>query len=203
MENSYFLTHNETLNIETALSKTDGVIAFPTDTVYGLGCLIENEDAVKKIYSLKGRSSEKPLILMGSSVEVFEKYVKFIPEIANTLMKKHWPGALTIVLPKSRFVPDFITTNTSTVGLRIANHPLVNEILKRCTKDLILATTSANYSDQPDLVTYEDVKKLLGEKVDYLLEDYNIPISGKASTVIAINQDNSIKVLRQGSIVID
>lgn len=203
MGNSFILTHNETLSIETALAKEDGLIAFPTDTVYGLGCLIENELAVKRMYNSKLRPIDKPLILMGSTSEVLEKFVKFIPGKARELMHKHWPGALTVILPKNRLVPDYITANLDTVGLRIPEHPVVIEILKRCTNDQVLATTSANISGQPDIITYDEVKKTLGNKVDYLVEEYNIPLSGKPSTVISFNKNNSIKILRQGSIMID
>ena len=203
MENNFILNHQETLNIEKTLSKVDGVIAFPTDTVYGLGCLVDNEKAVKKIYEIKGRDSQKPLILMGSSVKVLEKYVKYLPEKAKVLIKNHWPGALTIVLPKSRYVPEYINSNMDTIGIRVPDHPLVTELLKRCTNDKVLATTSANISDKPDLITFEDVKNALGTQIDYLIEDCNIQIAGTPSTVISIHQDNSIQILRQGSIVID
>lgn len=203
MENSFILSHDETLLIEEALSQEDGVIAFPADTVYGLGCLIDNEAAVERIYTIKGRPANKPLILMGSSPQALEKYVKYIPEKARTLMKHFWPGALTIILPKSRYVPDCITGETPTVGLRVADSPLVNELLKRCTKDMVLATTSANLSGQPDLVRYTDVKNLLADKVDHIVEEYAFNLSGKASTVVTINKDNTINVLRQGAIVID
>lgn len=203
MDKSYILTHEETLTIENILGSTGSVIAFPTDTVYGLGCLLENEEAVRKIFDIKGRDIQKPLILLGSSIRALEKYVKFIPDVAHNLIQKHWPGALTIILPKSRYVPDYVTANSDTVGIRVPKHPVLLELLRRCTADNVLVSTSANISNQPDLVSYEQVKKALGDKVDYLVEDYNIPISGIPSTIISVNKDNSLKVLRQGSIVID
>lgn len=203
MENTHILTHDETLIIEESLNKPDGVIAFPTDTVYGLGCLVENEKAIQKIYTIKGRPSDKPLILMGCSIESLEKYVKFIPEKARNLMNYFWPGALTIILPKSRYVPDYITGEYTTIGLRVPEHPLTIEILKRCSKDMVLATTSANLSGEPDLCHYNDVKNLLANDVDHIVEEGAIPVSGRASTVVTINKDNTINVLRQGAIVID
>lgn len=203
MTENYKLTHDETMSIEEALGKPDGVIAFPTDTVYGLGCQLENEDAVNKIYKLKIRDAGKPLILLGANTKSLLKYVKFIPDKMMELINKYWPGPLTIVLPRTRYVPDYITANLDTVGIRVPDHPVLLELLKRCVNDNVLATTSANLSNYPDLTTYEEVKKVLGDKVDYLVEDYNIPLSGKASTIIALNKDNSIKILRQGILVIE
>lgn len=203
MQKTDILSHEETLFIETTLSKEDGVISFPTDTVYGLGCLPENIKAVEKIYSLKNRTQQKPLILLGSSFESLEKYVKYIPENIKQLMNQYWPGPLTIVLPQSRYVPEFINSNLDSIGIRIPDHPVILEVLKRCTNNNVLATTSANISDQPDLTTYEEVKTNLGDRIDYIIENYNLPIKGTPSTVITINQDNSLRVLRQGTVVID
>lgn len=203
MQKSDLLSHEETLFIESALSKEDGVISFPTDTVYGLGCLPENIKAVERIYSLKNRSQQKPLILLGSSFEALEKYVKYVPENIKQLMNKYWPGPLTIVLPQSRYVPEFINFNQDSIGIRIPDHPVILEVLKRCTHTNVLATTSANISNQPDLTTYEEVKTNLGDKVDYIIQNYNHSVKGTPSTVITINQDNSLRVLRQGTVVID
>jgi L-threonylcarbamoyladenylate synthase len=203
MEQTYSLSHEETLTIEETLGKPGGVIAFPTDTVYGLGCLPENEESVEKIYTVKQRDTRKPLILLGHSIEILSKYVKFIPDNIATLMNKHWPGALTIILPRSRYVPDYINADLDTIGIRVPGHALALEILKRCTPAGVLATTSANISGTPDIIEYDILKKTLGEDVDYLVEEYDIELSGLPSTIIALNKDNSIKVLRQGAIVID
>lgn len=203
MDQNSILTHEETLFIEEALGKPDGVIAFPTDTVYGLGCLLEHEMAVKKIYDIKGREKEKPLIILGSSLNAMEKYLKYVPDVAMKLAKKYWPGALTIVLPKSRLVPPYINANLETIGIRVPKNTILLELLKRCVQNHVLATTSANYSNQPELVLYEDVKKVLGDKVDYLVEDNNPLSSGVPSTIISISKDNNIKILRQGSVLIE
>jgi L-threonylcarbamoyladenylate synthase len=203
MEQTYLFSHEETLNIEEALGRPDGVIAFPTDTVYGLGCLIENEDSVRKIYEIKQRDARKPLILLGYSIECLNKFVKYIPDSISTLTTKHWPGALTIVLQRSRYVPDYINSDLDTIGIRIPDHQAILEILKRCTPEGVLATTSANISGEPDMTKYEEVKKNLGDKVDYLVDDFNIPVSGMPSTVITLSKNKSLKVLRQGAIIID
>lgn len=200
MDNNALLTHEETLLIESALGNPDGVIAFPTDTVYGLGCIIGNQEAVEKIYKIKNRDGNKPLSLLGVSFESLEKYVKFVPDLAEELMEKFWPGGLTIVLPKSRHVPDYVTSGLDSVGLRIPANPVFLEMLKRCVPDMALATTSANLSTQPDLLTYEAVSALLSDNVDYILEEHDIMLSGKASTVVTITKDNHLRVLRQGDV---
>ena len=99
-----------------------GVIAYVTDTVWGLGCLPDNEKAVKKIYEIKKREAQKPLILMSNEVYNLLNYVKPIPKVGQQLIKKYFPGALTIVTEKNDNTPDYITSNMSTVGIRVPDN---------------------------------------------------------------------------------
>ena len=200
METDIILSHEETLFIDQALGKDDGVIAFPTDTVYGMGCVIGNEASANKIYDIKGRDKQKPLTLLGVDFDSLERYVKYVPEKAEELIKHYWPGGLTIILPKSRYVPDYITSGLDTVGIRVPNHPVFLEVLKRCVQDKVLATTSANFSYQSEMITYDQVKEVLFDKIDYIIPEHGIISKGIASTVISITKDNKIKVLREGEI---
>ncbi len=174
------------------------VIAFVTDTVWGIGCLPSSEKGVNRIYEIKGRDRSKPLILMSNKEEYLLPYVDNISVKAKELMEKYFPGALTIINEKSPLTPAYITSGKNTVGIRVPD----NEIFRKlCSKinGHVLATTSANLSNQPSGKNYEEVKKSIGHLADYIIEDYGYTAKGIESTVIlAINDD--IKILRQGSI---
>ena len=123
-----------------------GVIAYVTDTVWGVGCLPDNEEAVKKIYEIKHRDGKKPLILMSDEVYNLFDYVRQpIEKEAQKLIKKHFPGALTLVLEKSEKTPDYITSGMQTVGIRIPDNETFAEICRNID-GRVLATTSANLS---------------------------------------------------------
>lgn len=180
--------------------ENDGVIAFVTDTVWGLGCLPSSEKAVKKIYDIKKRDEKKPLILMSNEIYPLIKYVSNIPKIAHQLMKQYFPGALTLVMEKSAETPDYITSGMSTVGIRVPNNPVFAEICS-CIQSQVLATTSANLSSCPPALTYEEAIEYIGDSVDYVVTDYGYMAKGTASTVAGIIDDN-VKVFRQGDVII-
>jgi L-threonylcarbamoyladenylate synthase len=178
--------------------KNNAVIAFPTDTVWGIGCLPNNEIACQKIYSIKKRDGKKPLILLGENINDFLPYIENFPPIAKKLAKKYWPGALTIIVEKSPLVADYVSSSMETVGLRIPNHPVLLELLKNTGP---LATTSANLSGDPPAMNLEQTEEYLGDKVDLIINDFTIASQGIESTVIIIDNDN-YKVLRQGAITL-
>ncbi len=180
--------------------ENDGVIAFVTDTVWGLGCLPERENAVKKIYEIKNREAAKPLILMSNEVYNLFPFVKPIPMSAQRLIKQHFPGALTVVLDKTSKTPDFVTSGMKTVGIRVPDCPVFAEICK-IIPGHVLATTSANISHEPPALSYQEAVDCVGSKVGYIVKDYGFKSLGTASTVIGIN-DGEIKIYRQGSIKI-
>lgn len=178
-----------------------GVIAYVTDTVWGLGCLPDNEKAVKKIYEIKKREAQKPLILMSNEVYNLLNYVKPIPKVGQQLIKKYFPGALTIVTEKNDNTPDYITSNMSTVGIRVPD----NEVFKRICEIIpghVLATTSANLSHQPSAKTYEQAVENMTGLADLIIEDYGHPAKGLESTVAGV-MGNELRIFRQGQIVID
>ena len=162
-----------------------GVIAYVTDTVWGLGCLPDNEKAVKKIYEIKKREAQKPLILMSNEVYNLLNYVKPIPKVGQQLIKKYFPGALTIVTEKNDNTPDYITSNMSTVGIRVPD----NEVFKRICEIIpghVLATTSANLSHQPSAKTYEQAVENMTGLADLIIEDYGHPAKGLESTIAGV-----------------
>ncbi len=183
--------------------KNGGVIAFPTDTVWGVGCLAESRSAADKIYLIKKRERKKPLILLGSRLEYLLPYVEALPAKAAELIKKHFPGALTIVLKKSDKTPDYIASGYNTVGIRIPDHPVFLEMIERSVETHILATTSANISGQGAVFDKNNIIDSLGENIDYILDDYGFSAGGGESTVVHIDGCNKIKVLRQGAIFLE
>lgn len=180
--------------------KNGGVIAFVTDTVWGLGCLPDNEKAVQKIYEIKKREAQKPLILMSNEIYNLLEYIEPLPQKACELIKNHFPGALTLVVNKSKKTPNYITSNMSTVGIRIPD----NEVFKRICEIIpnhVLATTSANLSHQPSAKSFEQAVENMQGLADLIIKDYGHTCKGLESTVCGFD-GNEIKVFRQGAITI-
>ncbi len=190
-EKSHVKKLNETL-------QNSGVIAFVTDTVWGVGCLPDNKSAVEKIYEIKGRDKSKPLILMSDKKENLLPYVQNISSKANELMDKYFPGALTVIMEKSDRTPLYCTSGKNTVGIRVPNNMFFQMLCSKI-EGRVLATTSANLSNQPSSKTYEEALNSIGSYVDIIYKDYGCSCFGLESTVVlAINND--LKVLRQGCI---
>ena len=181
--------------------KNDGVIAFVTDTVWGLGCLPESKKGVEKIYRIKQRDSKKPLILMSHDIYPLIKYVKPLSKQAHCLIKKYFPGGLTLVLNKSELTPDYITSGLDTVGIRVPDNEVFGDICKSVSTQ-VLATTSANLSSEPPALNYEEALNYIGELADYVVEPHGLSANGTASTVAGVF-DDEIKIFRQGEIEIE
>ncbi len=179
----------------------DGVIAFVTDTVWGVGCLPSSEKAVQRIYDIKHRDGKKPLILMSNEFYNLIDYVKQpIEKEAQKLIKKHFPGALTLVLEKSSKTPDYITSFMPTVGVRVPNNATFAEICKNIDGG-VLATTSANLSGEPAALTYEEAVKYIGDKVDLVIQSNGCEAQGRASTVAGF-KEGKVVIFRQGETVL-
>lgn len=179
----------------------DGVIAFVTDTVWGLGCLPTSEKAVKKIYEIKKREAKKPLILMSNDVENLLPYVKPPSEKAKELITKHFPGALTLVLEKTEKTPDYLISGFNTVGVRVPDNAVFKEICKGINGH-VLATTSANLSHEPSAKTYEQAVQNMQGKADLIIKDFGQSAKGLESTVVSV-KDDKIKILRQGCVELE
>ncbi|MBR3889038.1 Sua5/YciO/YrdC/YwlC family protein, partial [bacterium] len=150
---------------------------------------------------IKHRDGNKPLILMSFDIYPLLKYVKPLPKKAHELIKKHFAGALTLVVPKSDITPDYITSGFDTVGIRVPDNEVFQEICK-CVEGGVLATTSANISSCPPALTYEEAVEYIGASVDYVVKDYGLKAQGTASTVVGVSED-SLNIFRQGDIIID
>ena len=179
----------------------DGVIAFVTDTVWGIGCLPASEKAVQRIYEIKKREAKKPLILMSDDIYPLFDYVKQpIEKQAQILIKKHFPGALTLVVEKSENTPDYVTSGMNTVGIRVPDNETFTNICKNID-GRVLATTSANISGEAPALTYEEAVKYIGDKVDLVVEDFGCKAKGLASTVVGFKNSETV-IYRQGEVII-
>ncbi len=182
--------------------ENDGVIAYVTDTVWGLGCLPSSEKAVKRIYEIKHREAQKPLILMSSEAYHLLDYVKQpLSKNASMLIKRYFPGALTLVLEKSEKTPYYMTSNMETVGIRVPDNAIFKEICKNISGH-VLATTSANLSHQPSAKTYEQAYENMKDLVDIVVPDYGCFAKGLESTVAGVFGEE-IKIFRQGAIKLE
>lgn len=180
--------------------KNGGIIAFVTDTVWGIGCLPDNKKAVDKIYEIKQRDTSKPLILMSNKKEYLYPYVKNVCVNAKSLMEMYFPGALTIILDKSDKTPDYLTSNKDTVGIRVPDNKVFQKLCSMIDGH-VLATTSANISGQSPALNYKTALKNLGGLVDIIIEDEDDRATGEPSTVAGIFE-SEITIYRQGKVKI-
>ncbi len=148
-----------------------GIIAIPTDTVYGVGVDPFNVDAVQKLYTLKGRPEDKPIPLVLGSVDDVNQVAQNLSGYFFHLTDRFWPGGLTIVVPSKNLLPQ-LTAGGNTVGLRIPNHPLLLEILIEFGP---IAITSANLSGQPAATHPDEFGEILSTKIDYIVDDGKTP----------------------------
>lgn len=152
--------------------RTGGVIAIPTDTVYGLGADAFNADAVEKLYHIKGRPEEKPIPLVLGSIDDIDKVAQNIPDFFYHLTKKYWPGGLTIIVESKNLLSQ-LTAGGDTVGLRIPNHILLLKILNEFGGPM--AITSANLSGKPASTSPQEFGCDLTNKLDYIVDDGKTP----------------------------
>jgi L-threonylcarbamoyladenylate synthase len=175
-----------------------GVIAFPTDTVYGLGADAFNATAVERIYKIKNRHKHRQLPLLIAAAERLTNLADPIPEIAWFLSRRFWPGGLTLVLPKADSLPAYLAPGP-TIAVRVPDHPVCLALIQRLGNSII--GTSANISGQPAALTAEEVGQQLGGKIDFVINGGKCPGS-KESTVVDVTHESPI-ILRQGIIPSD
>ena len=193
-------TKTEDIKAAGKVLKQGGIVAFPTDTVYGLGAVFDDEKAVRKIFAAKGREEKKPLsILVADSVQV-----ELLSEIksgemaqkAERLMKKYWPGALTLIFRKKPGIPDAVTAGGETIGIRMPNMELTRELIRAAGKPL--AAPSANTSGKRSSVSAREVLEDLDGKIDMVIDGGTCPV-GVASTVVDMTGETPV-ILREGVI---
>ncbi len=160
-----------------------GLVAFPTETVYGLGADALNPEAVEKIFIAKGRPNDTPLIVHVANPKDIKPLVRKIPDVATTLMELFWPGPLTLIFPKSDLVPNSVSAGLDTVGIRIPAHPVALALLKAAR--IPIAAPSANLSGRPSPTSATHVLKDLNGKIDAIIDGGKTSV-GLESTVLDI-----------------
>ncbi|WP_436513299.1 L-threonylcarbamoyladenylate synthase [Clostridium thermobutyricum] len=178
--------------------KKDGIVAFPTETVYGLGANALKAECVKKIFEAKGRPQDNPLIIHVASKEI-DKYVKNVPEVAKKLMDKFWPGPLTLILEKRDIVPMQTSANLNTIGIRMPNNKVALELIKE--SGVPIAAPSANISGRPSPTTIDVCVEDLKGKVDYIIGGEKCDV-GLESTIVDCTVEPPL-VLRPGGITLE
>ncbi len=180
----------------TELLRNGRLVAFPTETVYGLGANALDAAAVARIFEAKGRPLTSPLIVHVPSIEMARTLASAWPETAQRLAEHFWPGPLTIIVPKAANVPDLVTAGLPSVGLRMPAHPVALELLRGA--GIPLAAPSANRFTQLSPTTAEHVREGLGDRVDLILDGGPCQV-GIESTVISLAGDQP-RILRPGLI---
>ena len=203
MTNSQLISNCTADSIRKAAAalKAGHLVAFPTETVYGLGADARNPEAVKRIYEVKGRPSDHPLIVHISSISRLEKWAREIPEYAIDLARAFWPGPLTLILKRTDFAKNFITGGQDTVGLRVPSDPIALALIQEFEKmsDSAIAAPSANRFGQVSPTSAADVQDELGSylsKHDQILDGGNSYI-GIESTIIDCTRSRPM-ILRNG-----
>ena len=176
--------------------RNGGIVIFPTETVYGIGTSGLDEDAIKKLYEVKLRPLNKPISLLVNNLEMVEKIAKNITEVEYRLMEKFFSGPLTIILEKKDIVPDILTSNTNTVGIRMPSGEIAKKLIEFA--GVPIATSSSNISGKPSGTNITDIKKDFKGKVDCFIDNGESEL-GIPSTVIRVI-DNIPHILRQGTI---
>ena len=175
-----------------------GLVAVPTETVYGLAGNGLDANAVARIYEVKGRPAIKPLSLLVPGLDFAKAVCATIPKSAYILAEAFWPGPLTIVLPRSDGVPDIVTAGLDTVGVRCPDHPKTLEFLRLA--GVPTAAPSANISDLPSPKSAEDVLSYFDGKIDCII-DGGVCALGVESTLVRLSSDSGFyKILRQGAL---
>lgn len=179
--------------------KTGGVVAFPTETVYGLGANGLDTEAVKKIFQAKGRPADNPLILHIYDIAQVNLLTEEIPPLAVECMKKFWPGPLTMIFRKDHIVPDIVSGGLETVAIRMPEHPIALELIKR--SNTVIAAPSANISGKPSPTSADHVRADLSGKIEVVIDGGTTGV-GLESTVIDLSTDTPT-ILRPGGVTFE
>jgi L-threonylcarbamoyladenylate synthase len=179
--------------------KQGGIVAYPTDTVYGVGAAINIEPAVARVYQIKERPHSRALPILLADKSQIADVAEVVPLLAWRLADKFWPGALTMVLLKSESVPNIVTGEGKSVAVRIADHPVPIALVRGL--GVPIAGTSANLSGSPSALTAEEALTQLGDRVDMIIDGGRCP-GGRESTIIDLTRDIPL-ILRQGPISLE
>ena len=185
------------LRAATDILRAGGAVAFPTETFYGLAAAALDPASVKRIFALKGRPDSKPLLVLVDSVAMAET-VAHVSEPARALMKRYWPGALTLVLPARAIVPADVMAGTRTLGVRVSSHPIAHALVRTLGEPM--TAPSANPSGLEPPTTARAVVAYFGDGLDLVLDGG--PTAGGAPSTVLDLTVNPPAIIRQGAVVV-
>lgn len=185
----------EDINKALEVLKTGGIILYPTDTIWGIGCDATNAEAVEKVNQLKGRSGDKHLIVLLDSESKLPSYVREIPDVAYELMDVT-ERPLTIVYSGAKNLPDNLIAEDGSLGIRIVNHEFCKQLISRFKKPIV--STSANFSGQASPRSFDDIDEELVEAADYVVQNGRELVSeGKSSMIVRLGPSGQFELIRK------
>ena len=188
------MTFEEDIKESLNTLRQGGILLYPTDTIWGLGCDPTNETVVNKIFRIKSRGESKSLIILADGLSMIERYVKEIPEIVYELAEVS-ETPLTIIYPKGKNLAPGVCSADDSIAIRICRDEFCRELINRFRKPIV--STSANLSGNPTPENFNKIDKTLFDKVDYVVKHrQNDRSKGTASPVIKVNPDGTIKIIR-------
>lgn len=176
--------------------RNGGVTIFPTETVYGIGANGLDENAIKKLYEIKQRPFNKTISLLVSNINMIQMVTKDVTDVEYALIKEFFPGPLTLILKKKNIVPDILTSNTDTIGIRMPSNKIALELIDKV--GLPVATSSSNISGKTSKTSLDNIEEYFKERIDCFIDDGQSKI-GVSSTVVKV-VDNIPHILRTGPI---
>ena len=188
----------EALEQGAAIVRRGGLVAFPTESFYGLGASALDPEALARVFAVKGRSESRPLLVLVDSVAMAETLVVDVPAGARELMARHWPGPLTIVLKAAPGVPEKLTAGTGTLGMRVPGHPVARGLVR--TAGIPVTAPSANPSGSDPPTTAEEVRRYFERDLDLILDGGST--AGGTGSTVADCTTWPPRVLRAGPVIV-
>lgn len=174
--------------------KNGGIILYPTDTIWGIGCDATNDEACQKIMQIKNRPTEKSFVILVDSVQMIEKFIPEFPEVCYDLVDLA-DKPLTIIYPNARNLAPTVLAADGSVGIRVTKDPLCLKMIRSMRKPLV--STSANLSGDPNPTRFAEIHASIKENVDFVVEERLDEVRTAASQIIKIGVDNSIQIIRK------
>ncbi|MGO3707627.1 MAG: L-threonylcarbamoyladenylate synthase [Mesonia hippocampi] len=185
---------NDEITKALEVLKRGGIILYPTDTVWGIGCDATNADAIDKIFELKKRAESKSMICLVSDFKMLNKHVEEVPEVAYDILK-YAKNPTTIIYDKPIRVAENVVANNNTLGIRVCKDKFCNQLIRKFKKPIV--STSANLSGQPTPKTFKEISKEIKEGVDYIVNLKPQYSKNKPSAIIKLSNDGKVEVIRK------
>ncbi|MGB9772745.1 MAG: L-threonylcarbamoyladenylate synthase [Bacteroidota bacterium] len=187
---------DEVVRSAAEVLRKDGVIIYPTETLYGFGARADSPSGVRRILDIKGRGKEKGMILLVPSAQFVQKLAAFIPQFARALMEAFWPGPLTLIFQADPSIAKDVVGESGTVGVRLSSEPFCRMLLNKV--QFAITSTSVNYSGQPPLCRSTEIREKFADAVDLIIDAGDV-IDDRPSTVVSCTEERP-KLIREGRI---